>query len=75
MTSLPANEQIDADSSMTMSDDDFADDFFLSSSNDGAVDRMWKTKPKGPVAAIFVHAGAGYHSIANEKLHLEVCNE
>ncbi|OBT73603.1 hypothetical protein VF21_07322 [Pseudogymnoascus sp. 05NY08] len=26
-----------------------------------------------PVAAIFVHAGAGYHSTTNEKIHLAAC--
>ncbi|KAJ9267523.1 hypothetical protein DTO212C5_5999 [Paecilomyces variotii] len=29
----------------------------------------------GDIAAIFVHAGAGYHSVQNEKIHLEACNE
>ncbi|KFY10559.1 hypothetical protein V492_04964 [Pseudogymnoascus sp. VKM F-4246] len=28
-----------------------------------------------PVAAIFVHAGAGYHSTANEKIHLSACSD
>lgn len=26
-------------------------------------------------AAIFVHAGAGYHSVQNENIHLQACNE
>jgi len=43
-------------------------------SQDGPVDRVWR-KSKPPVAAIFVHAGAGYHSLANEKVHLEACSE
>ncbi|KAK4228439.1 nucleophile aminohydrolase [Podospora fimiseda] len=43
-------------------------------SQDGAVDRVWrKTRP--PVASIFIHAGAGYHSLTNEKVHLEACSE
>jgi len=29
----------------------------------------------GDICAIFVHAGAGYHSIQNEHIHLEACNE
>ena len=29
----------------------------------------------GDVAAIFVHAGAGYHSLHNEKNHLKACEE
>jgi len=33
-------------------------------------------KAKGPyMSAIFVHAGAGYHSIQNERIHLAACNE
>ncbi|KAI0130904.1 N-terminal nucleophile aminohydrolase [Daldinia grandis] len=43
-------------------------------SMDGAIDR-WGKRKKYPVAAIFIHAGAGYHSVANEGLHLEACNE
>lgn len=36
--------------------------------------RNHKSKTKVPVvAAIFVHAGAGYHSTTNEHLHLEAC--
>lgn len=27
------------------------------------------------IAAIFVHAGAGYHSTGNEQSHLQACNE
>lgn len=30
---------------------------------------------KPAVAAIFIHAGAGYHSVANERLHLDACSE
>ncbi|KAI1135777.1 N-terminal nucleophile aminohydrolase [Hypoxylon sp. FL0543] len=41
---------------------------------DGAADR-WTKRRKSPVSAIFIHAGAGYHSTANEKIHLEACNE
>lgn len=40
----------------------------------GAGDR-WGKRRKWPVSAIFIHAGAGYHSIANETIHLEACNE
>ncbi len=29
----------------------------------------------GDVCAIFVHAGAGYHSLQNEKIHLQACEE
>jgi len=48
---------------------------FFDSFGDGTVDRIWRSKPKGPIASIYVHAGAGYHSAANEKIHLEACNE
>ena len=27
------------------------------------------------IACIFVHAGAGFHSIQNEGVHLQACNE
>lgn len=27
------------------------------------------------IATIFVHAGAGFHSVANENVHLMACNE
>lgn len=40
---------------------------------DGADDRSRAGKPA--VAAIFIHAGAGYHSVGNERLHLEACGE
>ncbi|KAL1967932.1 hypothetical protein VTN77DRAFT_2349 [Rasamsonia byssochlamydoides] len=29
----------------------------------------------GDICAIYVHAGAGYHSHQNEKIHLEACND
>ncbi|OJD37723.1 n-terminal nucleophile aminohydrolase [Diplodia corticola] len=29
----------------------------------------------GDICAIFVHAGAGYHSVQNETLHLQACND
>jgi taspase (threonine aspartase 1) len=42
---------------------------------DGTFDKVWKRAPKRPVASIFVHAGAGYHSVVNEKVHLHACHE
>lgn len=41
---------------------------------DGALDRMRRLgqKPKC-VPAIFIHAGAGFHSHQNEHLHLQAC--
>ncbi|KAJ8121932.1 hypothetical protein O1611_g9973 [Lasiodiplodia mahajangana] len=41
---------------------------------DGATDRVNRRWAK-PVAAIFIHAGAGYHSAANEEHHLKACSE
>lgn len=57
--------------------DSVADSF--SSAMDGAAERMFRkshlsqVKPAN-VAAIFVHAGAGYHSTTNEHIHLGACD-
>ena len=47
---------------------------------DGPIDIVTSDMPKrrrlaGDVCAIFVHAGAGYHSLQNEKVHLLACEE
>ncbi len=47
---------------------------------DGPIDLALPDMPKrrrlgGDVCAIFVHAGAGYHSLQNEKVHLTACEE
>lgn len=34
-----------------------------------------QSPPQDDTCCIFVHAGAGYHSIQNERIHLEACNE
>ncbi|KAF2472180.1 N-terminal nucleophile aminohydrolase [Lindgomyces ingoldianus] len=34
-----------------------------------------QSPPQDDVCCIFVHAGAGYHSIQNERIHLQACNE
>ncbi|KAI1506665.1 nucleophile aminohydrolase [Biscogniauxia marginata] len=59
-----------SDGQMTFCSPD-PDDFFAL---DGTADRITRRK-KPPVAAIFIHAGAGYHSTANERIHLEACSE
>ncbi|KAK7921680.1 aspartylglucosaminidase-like protein [Apiospora marii] len=41
---------------------------------DGGSDRKGR-RWKPPVAAIFIHAGAGYHSTANERIHLLACSD
>ncbi|KJZ80169.1 hypothetical protein HIM_00019 [Hirsutella minnesotensis 3608] len=41
---------------------------------DGALDRMLRLGQKSKsVPAIFIHAGAGFHSLQNEKVHLRAC--
>ena len=41
---------------------------------DGALDGVLRhTQRKKHVPAIFVHAGAGFHSHQNEHVHLEAC--
>ena len=47
---------------------------------DGTIDLATSDMPQrrrlsGDVCAIFVHAGAGYHSFQNEKVHLAACEE
>lgn len=48
---------------------------------DGQADVVSPLKPThrlrvgGDVCVIFVHAGAGFHSKQNERVHLEVCEE
>jgi len=47
---------------------------------DGPTDKLFgrsSQKSQGPtnVSAIFVHAGAGFHSTTNEHIHLGACNE
>lgn len=53
---------------------------FDNSQKDGAIDVMSRNMPKrrrlaGDVCAIFVHAGAGFHSLQNERVHLSACEE
>lgn len=44
---------------------------------DGTVDRLIRKRdPTGdrrPSMAVFIHAGAGYHSVQNENVHLTLC--
>ena len=47
---------------------------------DGPIDLALADMPQrrrlsGDVCAIFVHAGAGYHSFQNERVHLAACEE
>lgn len=36
---------------------------------------MSRPRKGGDISAIFIHAGAGYHSQHNEKGHLEACEK
>ncbi|CAK7223261.1 hypothetical protein SBRCBS47491_005148 [Sporothrix bragantina] len=47
----------------------------FASATDGLTDRLFRSKSKGPIAAIFIHAGAGFHSTVNEHVHLEACSD
>lgn len=44
---------------------------------DGTVDRLIKKRSSignpRPTMAVFIHAGAGYHSLQNENVHLTMC--
>lgn len=43
---------------------------------DGTVDRVLRREPRSKfTGAIFIHAGAGFHSHQNEQVHLEACKE
>ncbi|KAI3324007.1 N-terminal nucleophile aminohydrolase [Xylariaceae sp. AK1471] len=42
---------------------------------DGPAERNKRWKQQQPIAAIFIHAGAGYHSTANENIHLQACSQ
>lgn len=47
----------------------------FATATDGLSERLFRSKTKGPIAAIFIHAGAGFHSTVNEHVHLEACSE
>lgn len=54
-----------------------SDDFFLPQT-DGPMELetgLRRRRLGGDVCAIFIHAGAGYHSVQNEKIHLAACEE
>ena len=54
------------------------DEGFFLPQTDGPIDLETGSRRKrvsGDVCAIFVHAGAGYHSVQNEKIHLSACEE
>jgi taspase (threonine aspartase 1) len=42
---------------------------------EGLTRKATRSPPSDEVCCIYVHAGAGYHSHQNEKIHLEACNE
>ena len=56
--------------------------YAFSSRMDGVTERVFRRNSRlvaspspANVSAIFVHAGAGYHSTTNENIHLSACNE
>lgn len=64
------------DDSAVKEDETESNGMFVSTPGFGgnaALDYLYKKKK--PVAAVFVHAGAGYHSHTNESLHLQACAE
>jgi taspase (threonine aspartase 1) len=44
-------------------------------SSDPHIRKATRSPLNEDVCCIYVHAGAGYHSHQNEKVHLEACNE
>jgi taspase (threonine aspartase 1) len=49
--------------------------FSIGPGGHASVDGVWGRSSNKPVASIFVHAGAGYHSVLNERVHLQACTE
>lgn len=53
----------------------------MTMATNGTIDRMLRKRPHSsnyearPPMAIFIHAGAGYHSIQNENVHLSICSK
>lgn len=79
---LTANPRLDprfaptsTDGPMPPSTSPSPDSAAFASATDGLTERLFRSKTKGPIAAIFIHAGAGFHSTVNEHVHLEACSE
>jgi hypothetical protein len=49
--------------------------FASSTLNSAAMNVRQGGREGGDISAIFIHAGAGYHSLQNERIHLEACSE
>lgn len=49
--------------------------FSIGPGGHASVDGVWGRPSGKPVASIFVHAGAGYHSALNERVHLQACTD
>ena len=67
-------------SHQSSTDDALSTEDLIEAQVDGPVDLASPDTPKrrrlaGDVCAIFVHAGAGFHSLQNEKVHLAACEE
>ncbi|EAQ83783.1 hypothetical protein CHGG_10187 [Chaetomium globosum CBS 148.51] len=49
--------------------------FSIGPGGEASVGSLWERSSNKPVASIFVHAGAGYHSVLNEGVHLQACTD
>ena len=47
----------------------------LMQQEDGSAEPPTSKRRGGDIAAVFVHAGAGFHSVQNEKVHLKACED
>ncbi|KAH6621154.1 nucleophile aminohydrolase [Chaetomium sp. MPI-SDFR-AT-0129] len=47
----------------------------IPSEGDSPAESPRRRTPRKPVASIYVHAGAGYHSLMNERIHLQACTD
>ena len=65
---------------LSETDSTFATENLTDAQTDGPIDSASADLPKrrrlaGDVCTIFVHAGAGYHSLQNERVHMSACEE
>lgn len=70
-STMPSSTSLPSDGD---GDDDTASSSPLNVDGSGEKRSLWG-RSSTPVGAIFVHAGAGYHSTTNEHIHLGACAE
>lgn len=74
ITNVTNQEQMDSSASFT------SDDQMVTTAN-GTMNHVLKKRPHSQLfvspspMAIFIHAGAGYHSLQNESVHLAICSK